>query len=209
MTTTRRALTEDQRNWVRAQAAQYPQFLHPAWEKQSSYMHFTADARDKLDRLQRERIALLDGFDDKRNGFAGTWLAYNAVIQVTANADGSLDAKGWKWDQGDWKAGCDYAMSGKIVNGTFRSGEARKNPDTLERDHATLIVNRLDDAFAKRRWNKDSTADETADEAKCRRNVANSSTASAVSRPALPPTSTISVARSARAAMWTRKPVAM
>ena len=35
-------------------------------------MHFTADARDKLDRLQRERIALLDGFDDKRNGFAGT-----------------------------------------------------------------------------------------------------------------------------------------
>ena len=173
---TRRALTEDQRNWVRAQAAQYPQFLHPAWEKQSSYMHFTADARDKLDRLQRERIALLDGFDDKRNGFAGTWLAYNAVIQVTANADGSLDAKGWKWDQGDWKAGCDYAMSGKIVNGKFRSGEARKNPDTLERDHATLIVNRLDDAFAKRRWNKDSTADETADEAKCRRNVANSST---------------------------------
>ena len=55
-------------------------------------------------------------------------------------------------------------------------GDARKNPDTLERDHATLIVNRLDDAFAKRRWNKDSTADETADEAKCRRNVANSST---------------------------------
>ena len=59
-------------------------------------------------------------------------------------------AKGWKWDQGDWKAGCDYAMSGKIVNGKFRSGEARKNPDTLERDHATLIVNRLDDAFAKK-----------------------------------------------------------
>src|SRR6185295_3625783 len=42
---TRRALTEDQRNWVRAQASQYPQFLHPAWDKQSSYMHFTADAR--------------------------------------------------------------------------------------------------------------------------------------------------------------------
>ena len=66
--TTRRALTEDQRNWVKSQTTQYPQFLHPAWEKQTSYMHFTADARDKLDRLQRERIALLDGFDDKRSG---------------------------------------------------------------------------------------------------------------------------------------------
>jgi uncharacterized protein YecT (DUF1311 family) len=174
---TRRALTEDQRNWVRAQANQYPQFLHPAWEKQSSYMHFTADARDKLDRLQRERIALLDGFDDKRKGFAGTWLAYNAIIQVTANADGSLTARGWKWDQGDWKAGCDYAMSGKVVNGGFRSDEPRKNPDTLERDHATLIVNRLDDTFARKRWKNDGTADETADEAKCRRNLANSSTA--------------------------------
>ena len=80
--TTRRALTEDQRKWVGSQAAQYPEFLHPAWEKRTSFMHFTSDARDKLDRLQRERIALLDGFDDKRSGLAGTWLAYNAVIQV-------------------------------------------------------------------------------------------------------------------------------
>ncbi len=175
--TTRRALTEDQRKWVGSQAAQYPEFLHPAWEKRTSFMHFTSDAREKLDRLQRERIALIDGFDDKRSGLAGTWLAYNAVIQITLEKDGSLSAKGWKWDQGDWKAGCDYEMSGKLVGGLFRSDEGRKNPDTLERDHAALIVNRLDDIFARKRWKKDGTADETADEAKCKRNSSNSSTA--------------------------------
>jgi len=174
--TTRRALTEDQRNWIKSQTTQYPEFLHPAWEKQTSHMHYTADARDKLERLQRERIALIDGFDDKRSGIAGTWLAYNAVIQVTAS-DGKVTAKGWKWDQGDWKAGCDYEISGRLVDGAFRSSDGRKNPDTLERDHATLVVNRQDDVFAKKRWNKDGTADDTADEAKCKRNSANSSTA--------------------------------
>jgi uncharacterized protein YecT (DUF1311 family) len=174
---TRRALTEDQRNWVKAQAAQFPQFLHPAWEKRTSQVHYTTDARDHLNGLQRERIALLEGFDDKRAGLAGIWLAYNAIIKITANADGTLTSQGWKWEQGDWKAGCDYAMTGKVVSGAFRADERRKNPDTLERDHATLIVNRLDDAFAKKRWKKDGTADETADEAKCKRNSSNSSTA--------------------------------
>ena len=141
-------------------------------------MHYTADARDKLERLQRERIALIDGFDDQRSGIAGTWLAYNAAIEVTVSRDGKVTAKGWKWDQGDWKAGCDYEMSGKLVDsGAFRSSGGRRNPDTLERDHATLIVNRLDDVFAKKRWKKDRTEDDTTDEAKCKRNTANSSTA--------------------------------
>jgi uncharacterized protein len=173
---TRRALTEDQRQWIKAQAAQFPQFLHPAWEKRTSQMHYTTDARDHLNGLQRERIALLEGFDDRRTGLAGFWLAYNAIIRITVNADGALTSQGWKWEQGDWKAGCDYAMTGKVVNGTFRADEKRKNPDTLERDHATLVINRLDDTFAKNRWKKDGTADETADEAKCKRNASNSST---------------------------------
>jgi hypothetical protein len=135
-------------------------------------MHYTADARDTLDRLQRERIALLEGFDEKRAGLVGTWLAYNAVIEVTANEDGSLKAKGWKWEQGDWKAGCEYDIKGKIVGRVFRAEEQRKNPDTLERDHAMLIVNRLDDDFARKR---DGGAND--DEAKCRRRLDNSSTA--------------------------------
>ena len=169
---TRRALTEDQRNWVGAQARDYPEFLHPAWEKQTAQMHFTANARDHVDGLQRERIALLEGFDDKRTGLAGVWLAYNAIIKITVDKDGRLKAQGWKWDQGDWKAGCNYDMNGKIADGTFRSDEQRKNPDTLERDHAMLIVNRLDDVFAKKRTGK-----ENEDEEKCKRRLDNSSTA--------------------------------
>lgn len=170
--TTRRALTEDQRNWVKTQTWQYPLFLHPAWEKQSSFMHFTSDARDKVDRLQKERIALLDGFDDKRTGLTGVWLAYNAILKVTAAEDGGIKAEGWKWEQGDWKAGCDFDMTGKVDGGKFISGEKRKNPDTLERDRASLIVNRLDDVFAKKRNGNDDS-----DEPKCKRNYTNSSTA--------------------------------
>ena len=122
--------------------------------------------------LQRERIALLEGFDDKRAGLAGIWLAYNAILEITVGKDGRLTAHGWKWEQGDWKAGCDYDMTGKMAGATFRADEQRKNPDTLERDHAMLIVNRLDDAFAKKRSGKDED-----DEAKCKRRLDNSSTA--------------------------------
>jgi uncharacterized protein YecT (DUF1311 family) len=167
---TRRALTEDQRGWVHAQAYQYPEFLHPAWEKLTSFMHFTADARDRLDQLQRERIALIEGFDEKRNGIAGVWLAHNAIIKVTVDNDGSVSAKGWKWEQGDWKAGCDYDIQGQLVGGVFRSDEKSKNPDTLERDRATLIVNRQDDMFAKKRARSD-------EEGKCKRTPSASSTA--------------------------------
>jgi hypothetical protein len=170
--TTRRALTEDQRGYVRAQSWQYPQFLHPAWEKQTSHMHYTGDGRDKLYRLQLERIALLEGFDENRRGFAGVWIAHNAILEVKVAANGDVTAKGWKWEQGDWKAGCDFEMTGQVVNGPFRSEENVKNPDTLERDHATLIVNGGDDAFARKRDGSDD-----ADPAKCRRNYTISSTA--------------------------------
>ena len=170
--TTRHALTEDQRGYVRAQSWQYPEFLHPAWEKLTSQMHYTGDGRDKLYRLQLERIALLEGFDESRRGFAGVWIAHNAILEVKVAANGDVTAKGWKWEQGDWKAGCDFEMTGTVVNGAFRSEEKRKNPDTLERDHATLIVNRQDDAFAKKRGGSDDD-----DPPKCRRNYTISSTA--------------------------------
>lgn len=172
---TRRALLDDQRGYVKAQAWQFPEFLHPAWNKTFYFMHFTSAAREKLNRLQRERIALLEGFDENRSGFAGVWLAHNAILKVEATADGGLTAKGWKWDQGDWKAGCDYEIEGKVVNGMFRSDDKGKNPDTLERDHASLIVNRRDDYFAGQRTQSYNKGD--ADEPKCRRLLSNSSTA--------------------------------
>ena len=169
--TTRRALLDDQRNWVRQQADLYPVSLHPGQDKMRYDLHHTQAARNDLSKLQRERIALLEGFDENRKGLAGLWLGYTAIIKITVTKDG-LEAKGWKWEQGDWKAGCDYEMDGDIVNGVFRSSERRKNPDTLERDHATLIVNRLDDAFAKKRFDSSDP-----DEMKCRRSPDRSSTA--------------------------------
>jgi hypothetical protein len=175
--TTRRMLAEDQRNWVvKSQALQYPEFLHPGWEKQTSQIHHTNYGRDRLLRLQLERIALIDGFDEQRQGIAGTWLAYNAVLEVTVT-NGKVTAKGWKWNQGDWKAGCDYEMTGSLVDGAFRSSDGAKNADTLERDHASLVVNRLDDVFASKRGKKDGAQDAAGNEQKCRRYLKASSTA--------------------------------
>lgn len=172
---TRHALVEDQRGYVRAQAYQYQEFLHPGWEKRTYFMHYTGDARDKLGRLQRERIALLEGFDENRRGLVGVWLAHNAMLEVKPAGDGGLAARGWKWRQGDWKGGCEYEINGEVVNGVFQTYEKRKNPDTLERDHATLIVNRKDDMFANKRGQSDDADD--ADEPKCKRSASISSTA--------------------------------
>ncbi|SRR5579883_49534 len=174
---TRRALTDDQRHWVQAQANQYPLSLKPGQAKMTYGMHYMASARDGMARLQRARIALLEGFDENRKGLAGTWLSHTAIIKVTVDDKGNLEAKGWKWDQEDWKGGGEYDMSGTAKGGMsgsrFRASSGDdKNPDTLERDHAMLIVNRLDDAFAGKR-----SGDKGVDEMKCRRSMQASSTA--------------------------------
>src|ERR1700748_3733341 len=72
------------------------------------------------------------------------------------------------------KAAATSRRTGKVWGRPFRSGEARVNPDTLERDHATLIVNRKDDAFAKKRFGDDGK--QAGDEPKCKRNGSLSST---------------------------------
>jgi Lysozyme inhibitor LprI len=170
---TRRALTEDQRQWLRQQAGIYPNSIHPGGDKTTYDLHHVGYARFALDKLQRERIALLEGFDLNRKGLLGLWIGHNAILDVTS-ADaggGGLQAKGRKWEWDDYKAGCEYDMDGRIEGGKFRSGQGGTNPDTLERDHAMLIVNRLDDAFAKKRH-----GDGAEDEMKCRRSIHASST---------------------------------
>jgi uncharacterized protein YecT (DUF1311 family) len=168
---TRRALMDDQRHWIKAQGNEYTEFLHPDWYKQTNFMHYTSYARFELDGLQRERVALLEGFDDKRSGLTGVWLSYTAILNVTTADDGGIEGKGWKWEQGSWKDGCDYQIEGDVVKGVFRSAEKRKNPDTLERDGAMLIVNKMDDVFASKRHDPTD-----GDEPKCRRSYSNSST---------------------------------
>jgi hypothetical protein len=63
-------------------------------------------------------------------------------------------------------------MQGKVAGRVFRSENKGKNPDTLERDHATLIVNRQDDVFASKR-----NGETAVDEMKCKRRPDISSTA--------------------------------
>jgi len=133
-------------------------------------VHNTVDGRARLKTLQRERLALLEGFDEGRKGLAGVWLGYTALLKVSVDGD-NVKAEGWKWTQGDWKAGCEFKMTGNTKGGAFRSDEERVNPDTLERDHASLIVNREDDAFARKRYD-----DKALDEGKCNRNYGFSST---------------------------------
>jgi uncharacterized protein YecT (DUF1311 family) len=173
---TKRLLKEDQRAYVTSQAEQYPEFLHPAWEKQSSDRHHTALGRNMLAKLQLERIALLTGFDEKRQGFEGLWISANAMLDVRREGE-TLTAAGWKWFQGDWKGGCEYSITGTASGQSFKPSQPGPNADTLEREHATLVVNRADDRLAPRRSMDDGTTDPDAGEAKCRRNITISSTA--------------------------------
>src|SRR5581483_5521657 len=101
---TRRALIDDQRHWVGAQADQYELSLHSGTFKLTADMHHRAGGRTGVFRLQRGRIALLEGFDEHRKGFAGAWFGYTAVLTVTVMDDGDLRAKGWKWRLPHWKA---------------------------------------------------------------------------------------------------------
>jgi uncharacterized protein YecT (DUF1311 family) len=173
--TTRRALVEDQRLWVREQADQFAYSLHPAREKLYADLHHTLGVRTDVGKLQRERIAMLEGFDEGRQGLAGLWLGHTAVLNVELTDDGVVSAKGFKW-VGDYKGGCEYGINGKLVNGTFRSEEKRKNPDTLERDQAMLVVNQLDDEFSKKRFGS-KNPDKDPDDQKCERSPSVSSTA--------------------------------
>lgn len=173
---TRKWLIEDQRNWLKTQSLRYPNALHPAQAKQSYFAHYTAAARDSLAQLQRERIALLEGFDDKRRGFEGDWVAYNARVSITRDKDGKLDVDGDKWFEDDYKGGCDYAFKGRAVGDTFKPDDTSSNPDSMVRDHATLIVNPTDDEAAKHRFDKAGNLVKDAEQ-KCRRRFDISSTA--------------------------------
>lgn len=76
---------------------------------------------------------------------------------------------------GAGSAGCDYEMKGRSRDGRFVSDDQRPNPDTLERDHATLVVNGLDDTYAKHR-SPGNGETSSPDEQKCKRSQWVSST---------------------------------
>ncbi len=94
---------------------------------------------------------------------------------MTREKNGKLHAYGNKWFEDDYKGGCDYDFTGTANGGAFIPDDKSKNPDSLTRDHATLIVNRSDEEDAKHRFGPDGRA--TVEEGKCRRSLSISSTA--------------------------------
>ena len=136
---TRRLLTEDQRAWAKSQPGRYSSMLHPAWAKQTNFVHWTALAHGNLAQLQRERIAMLEGYDENRRGYEGEWRSYNANLSVTREKNGKLSADGNKWFEDDYKGGCDDEFKGTADGDVFHPDDKSKNPDTMERDHGTLI----------------------------------------------------------------------
>jgi len=174
---TRRLFAEDQREYARSQALQYLDYLHPSSAKETWMVHHTGLGRDWLYRVQLERIAALEGFEETRRGFEGLWMANNARLMVTRGDSGRLTAYGDKWFHNDRKGGREYDIAGTTKGYAFKSDHERTNPDTLERDHGSLVVNRFDDVFAKRRYKADGTPINSSDEPKCKRNGTISSTA--------------------------------
>ena len=152
---TRRLLTDDQRAWLKAEAERFASQLHSPLFKLNYFVHLTAIARDSLADMQRDRIAMLEGFDENRRGFEGDWEGYNATVTVYRNKNGSLSVEGSKIFENDYKATCEYFYKGKVDSNLFTPDEKSDNPDTIERDHASLIVNRGDDEWVKRQERSD------------------------------------------------------
>ena len=204
---TRRALTEDQRNWVSSQTEPISRnsCIRPG-RSGPRPCTYTTDGRDKLDRLQRERIALLDGFDDKRSGLAGIWLAYNAIIQVTVDKDGGAQRQGLEVGPGRLEGrlrlrhvGQDRRRRVPLRRETHESGHAGARPCDADRQPAATTC--------LRQKATGRTAPSSDDEPKCKRNYSITPRPRGCFPPAPPPTSTISAkARSVNAATPSNPP---
>jgi uncharacterized protein len=137
-------LRADQRAWVKDNVIEYDTDLHPAWDKRGYMLHHTDSARDELMRRFDTRLAMLLNLDEKREGLAGLWVAYNAVVTIEPaknRTDGTMTAEGHKWLNGEYKAHCRFDSNGRIEGGAFRPDEAFP---TLTRDGATLVVSAED-----------------------------------------------------------------
>jgi uncharacterized protein len=137
-------LRADQRAWVKDNATEYDSDLHPAWAKRQYMLHHTDSARDELMRRFDARLAMLRNLDEKREGLAGLWVAYNAVVTVEPakhRTDGTMTAEGHKWLNGEYKAHCRFESNGRIEDGAFKPDDPFP---TLARDGATLVVSAED-----------------------------------------------------------------
>jgi uncharacterized protein len=133
-------LRTDQRSWVKENALAYDSQLHPAWAKQSYFLHHGGIARAELLSRLKDRHALLTNLDTKRRGFEGFWLGHDAMLRIEPaddKPDGTLRAVGQKWDSSDYKSHCDFEAVGRIRSGRF---ETTDSFPSLARDGMTLTL---------------------------------------------------------------------
>jgi uncharacterized protein YecT (DUF1311 family) len=132
-------LKDDERAWVGDNKNSYDAQIQPAWDKRYYFADQTGDAREELALRLKERLAMLKNLDDKREGEAGLWVGYNAMLAIAPDKDkpGLLQAAGHKWEVGDWKSHCDFAADGRLTRGRFRTDDEFPK---LARDGATLTL---------------------------------------------------------------------
>ena len=146
-------LRDDQRAWVKDNGVAFDAYLLPAWDKQHSERYHTGDARNELLLRQSERLAMLTSLEPARQGFAGLWIANNAMLNINAAPEkpGTLIATGRKWQSGDYKSHCEFEANGKITGGTFRTDDGFPE---LARDGATLTIDSRDPDRTRDRDNR-------------------------------------------------------
>ena len=133
-------LRDDHGAWAEANGLAFESYLNPAWEKQTHHVHHTDDARSELALRLKERLEMLQMLDPAREGFAGLWVAHDAIVTIEPadnKPDGTLRATGGKWETGEYKAHCGIDGEGKPEGGELRLGGG----PVLRRDGATLTVN--------------------------------------------------------------------
>jgi len=133
-------LRNDQRAWVKANPIVFDAQINPAWNKESSHVHHTGNARDEMALRLSERLEMLTNLDTARKGVAGLWVAHNAFVTILPSEEkrgGAMHGNGAKWESGDYKSHCNFEADGRIVNGTFKTADSF--PD-LARDGGTLVI---------------------------------------------------------------------
>src|SRR5262249_24152776 len=133
-------LRSDQKAWMKENVIAFDTYLHPSWDKQAYYIHQTGGARAELERRQNERLPMLQGLDENRQGFVGLWVGHNAIVAIfpaEGKKDGTLTADGGKWETGDYKSHCDISGDGKVERSKLKLGGGAP---VFVRDGATLTV---------------------------------------------------------------------
>jgi uncharacterized protein YecT (DUF1311 family) len=134
-------LRDDERAWSKGNTGAFDTFLHPYWDKLHYFVTQTGTAREEWGTRLRERLAMLANIDEKRQGFAGHWIAYNAMLSILPDPDahdGSVTLEGGKWITGSHKQYCDLDFSGQIVGNRFTvSGD---EVPKFRRESGTLTI---------------------------------------------------------------------